>query len=85
MNGIALTVLASQLPALFGVSVQGEGPAGEEPEADGWPWSTGKANLTALMLGIGSTLAVIWLLKRSKRLPGILLAVIGNNRDGGCI
>lgn len=75
MNGIALTVLASQMPALFGVSVQGEGLLDKnlklmEAMVDG------KINLTALMLG-GSTLAVIWLLKRSKRLPSVLLAVIG--------
>ena len=36
----------------------------------------GKTNWTSLVLGAG-TLAVILLLKRSKRLPGVLIAVVG--------
>ncbi len=75
MNGIALTVLASQMPALFGVSVQGEGLLEKNLKLID-AVIDGKTNLTTLMLGIG-TLAVIWLLKGSKRLPGILLAVVG--------
>lgn len=75
MNGIALTVLASQMPALFGVSVQGEGLLEKNLKLID-AVIDGKTNLTTLTLGIG-TLAVIWLLKRSKRLPGILLAVVG--------
>ncbi len=75
MNGIALTVLASQMPALFGVSVQGEGLLEKNLKLID-AVIDGKTNLTTLTLGIG-TLAVIWLLKRSKRLPGILLTVVG--------
>ena len=74
MNGIALTVLVSQLPALFGFSVDADGLLKEV-----WGFIqglvAGKTNWTSLMLGTG-TLAVILLLKRSKRVPGVLIAVV---------
>ena len=73
MNGIALTVLVSQLPALFGLPGGGEGllDAGRVfVEAV----LAGRTNGVALALGVG-TLATILLLKRS-RLPGVLLAVV---------
>jgi high affinity sulfate transporter 1 len=74
MNGIALTVLVSQLPALFGFSVDADGLLQQA-----WGFMegvvAGKANWTALVLGTG-TLAVILSLKRSKRLPGVLIAVV---------
>jgi high affinity sulfate transporter 1 len=75
MNGIALTVLVSQLPTLFGISIEGEGPLRKL-------WAIvervlgGSANWTALAIGAG-TLAVILLLKNSKRVPGVLIAVVG--------
>jgi MFS superfamily sulfate permease-like transporter len=75
MNGIALTVLISQLPALFGVSVEGDGLL-DKMLAFGEAVIAGKTNWTALLLGSG-TLAVIFWLKRSKRLPGVLIAVVG--------
>ena len=75
MNGIALTVLVSQLPALFGFSIKGDGLL-DKSLAIIEAVSAGKTNWTALLLGLG-TLAVILWLKRSKRLPGILIAVVG--------
>ncbi|MDL2337832.1 MAG: SulP family inorganic anion transporter [Pseudomonadota bacterium] len=75
MNGIALTVLVSQLPTLFGFSAGGEGlPDASRAFVDGL--LTRSANGVALALGAG-TLAAILLLRRSKRLPGVLLAVVG--------
>src|SRR3954463_15207196 len=75
MNGIALTVLISQLPALFGFSIDDTGPL-----RDLWAIAgaimEGRTNWTALVLGAG-TLAVILLLRGSKRVPGILIAVVG--------
>jgi len=75
MNGIALTVLVSQLPNLFGFSVRSEGLLGT-----GGDFVQGllaqRANWAALALGLGA-LAVTLLLKRSPRLPGSLLAVAG--------
>ncbi len=75
MNGIALTVLISQLPTLFGFSIQGEGPL-RRVWAIAEGVVAGKTNGTALMVGAG-TLAAILLLKDSKRVPGILIAVVG--------
>ena len=75
MNGIALTVLISQLPALFGFSASGDGLL-EKIQALVEAVRAGKINWTALLLG-AATLAVILWLKRSKRLPGVLIAVVG--------
>lgn len=74
MNGIALTVLLSQIPKLGGFSVKSEGPLRQV-------WGimqkvrAGNTNLVALAIGLG-TLLIILLLKRWKRVPGILLAVV---------
>ena len=74
MNGIALTVLISQVPNLFGFSIESEGPLRSL-------WATavailqGRTNWMAFVVGIG-TLMVILLLQNSKRLPGILIAVV---------
>ena len=75
MNGIALTVLVSQLPALFGFSIDADGLL-NETRAFVEAVQTGKTNWTSLALGAG-TLALILLLKRSDRLPGVLIAVAG--------
>ncbi len=74
MNGIALTVLVSQLPALFGFSVDADGLL-KEIEGFIQGVAAGKTNWTSVQLGAG-TLATILLLKRSKRLPGVLIAVV---------
>ena len=75
MNGIALTVLISQLPKFFGFSVEDDGPL-RELWAIGSLIVDGKANWAAFAIGAG-TLAVILLLKKSTRFPGILVAVAG--------
>jgi high affinity sulfate transporter 1 len=74
MNGIALTVLISQLPKLFGFSIESDGPL-RSLWAIAQAIFEGKTNWTAFLIGTG-TLAVILLLKGSKRLPGILIAVV---------
>ena len=75
MNGIALTVLISQMPKLFGFSIDSVGPL-----KDIWAIATavreGMANWTTFAVG-ASTLAVILLLQGHQRIPGILVAVIG--------
>ncbi|WP_223432273.1 SulP family inorganic anion transporter [Pseudomonas sp. GL-B-26] len=75
MNGIALTVLISQLPKFFGFSIESDGPL-----RNIWAIVTavmeGKTNWTAFMIG-AATLVVILLLKGFKRVPGILIAVAG--------
>jgi len=75
MNGIALTVLISQLPALFGFSVRAEGLL-DEVLAFVEGLRSGRTNGTALAIGLGA-LATILLLKGSRWLPGILIAVVG--------
>jgi high affinity sulfate transporter 1 len=74
MNGIALMVLLSQVPKLFGFSVTPNGPLR-------LAWGivdkvlAGSTNIVALAIG-ASTLALILLLKRWPRVPGILIAVV---------
>jgi high affinity sulfate transporter 1 len=75
MNGIALTVLISQLPKMLGFRIESEGPV-----LDVWRIGEsiveGATNPAAFAIGAG-TLATILLLKRWPRVPGILIAVIG--------
>ncbi len=74
MNGIALTVLVSQMPTLFGFKVDGSGLLDGVQAFGAAAWA-GKTNLTALAIGV-ATLALIWFCRRSKRLPGVLVAVV---------
>jgi high affinity sulfate transporter 1 len=75
MNGIALTVLISQLPKIFGFSIESDGPL-----RNIWAIANGvldgRANWIGFLVGAG-TLATILLLKKSLRVPGILIAVVG--------
>jgi len=75
MNGIALTVLISQLPKVFGFSIDSDGPVRNSMAIVG-AILDGKTNIAALVIG-AATLGVILLLKRYRRFPGILLAVVG--------
>ncbi|MCI0914447.1 SulP family inorganic anion transporter [Pseudomonas putida] len=74
MNGIALTVLISQLPKLFGLSIDSQGPL-----RDLWRLAqaliAGQGHWPSFAIGAGS-LALILLLKPYERLPGILIAVV---------
>jgi high affinity sulfate transporter 1 len=74
MNGIALTVLISQLPKLFGFSIEGHGPL-RDLIAIAEAIVDGRSNWTAFAVGAG-TLALILLLKPFKRVPGLLIAVV---------
>jgi high affinity sulfate transporter 1 len=74
MNGIALTVLLSQVPKLLGFSVTPNGPVRQAWGIFG-KVLRGNTNLMALAIG-ASTLALILLLKRWPRVPGILIAVV---------
>jgi len=73
MNGIALTMLLSQVPKLFGFSVTSNGPLRQVCGIVGRVLA-GSTNVVALAIGTG-TLALILLLKRWPRVPGILIAV----------
>jgi high affinity sulfate transporter 1 len=74
MNGIALTVLISQLPKLFGFSIDGAGPLRDLLRITESILG-GQVNWTSFAVGAG-TLAAILLLKPYKRIPGLLLAVV---------
>lgn len=74
MNGIAFTVLISQTPKLFGISVQSTGPL-RDMLALGEALLAGQANWAGFVIG-AATLALILLLARFQRLPGILIAVV---------
>lgn len=75
MNGIALTVLISQLPKVFGFSIDSEGPVKSVLNIFG-SILDGKTNITTFIIG-ASALAIILVLKRYQRFPSILLAVVG--------
>ena len=74
MNGIALAVLISQLPKLFGFSMESAGPI-RDLWAIGNALFQDKANWAATALGIG-TLVLILVLKAHKRMGAILVAVV---------
>jgi high affinity sulfate transporter 1 len=74
MNGIALTVLLSQIPKLLGFKVDAQGPL-RQAWAIGEQIVAGRTNLVALAIG-GGALALILILKRRPRVPGILIAVV---------
>lgn len=74
MNGIALTVLVSQLPKLYDISLDDAGPLREMQQL-ALAIMDGQTHWPSLAVG-ASSLAVILLLKRFDRIPGILIAVI---------
>src|SRR6516162_203380 len=75
MNGIALTVMISQLPKALGFSIDAEGPLRSAWAITRSIWS-GAVNWPSFAIGV-SVLAIILLLKGNKLLPGVLIAVIG--------
>src|SRR6516225_5371720 len=74
MNGIALTVLISQLPKLLGFKISSAGPL-RDLWAIAGAIANGKINWVEFALG-AATLATILLVKSRKRFPGILVAMI---------
>jgi len=74
MNGLAITIIIGQLPKLFGFSTDADGFV-EEVKA--FFTSLDKTNATTLILGL-TTLAVLLVLPRlSKKIPAVLVAVVG--------
>jgi len=74
MNGIALTVILSQVPKLLGFPVSEDGPL-RRAWAIGASVLAGRTNTAAFAIGCG-TFAVIVALKRWPRVPGVLIAVV---------
>ena len=76
LNGIALTVLAGQVPKIFGFSVP-SGSFSEEVAGIVRGIGNGRTNWTAFAVGTAS-LALILLFRRfAPRIPGVLVAVVG--------
>ncbi|MDN0082994.1 sulfate permease [Crenobacter sp. SG2305] len=74
MNGIAFTVLISQLPKIFAISIDEKGPLRNLLSLVK-AIASGETNWYSFAIGAGS-LVLILFLKRFERLPGILIAVV---------
>ena len=74
MNGIALTVIASQLPALFGFSLHTHGLLDASHQFV-LAVANGQSNLRALAIGTISLVAIL-LFRRRPRVPIVLLVVV---------
>ncbi|HTI39080.1 MAG TPA: sulfate permease [Vicinamibacterales bacterium] len=73
MNGIAVTIILSQIPKLLGFSASADGPV-RQLSMIAEKVGAGSTNPTAVAVG-GSALALILALKRRPRIPGMLVAV----------
>jgi high affinity sulfate transporter 1 len=75
MNGLALTILVSQLPKLCGFSVSGDGLIDEARGfIDGL--SAGKAVPAAVVIGLASLAIILIVGRLLPRVPGVLVAVV---------
>ena len=75
MNGIALTILVGQLPKLLGFSVSSNDVAGGIVEL-GRRIADGKTVPLALLIGLASLALILGLRRVSRRIPGVLVAVV---------
>jgi len=75
MNGIALAVLISQLPKMLGFKIESTGPLRNLLRIIEAVMA-GQVHWPSFIVGI-CTLAAIMLLKPYKKIPGILIAVVG--------
>jgi len=75
MNGIALTVLLSQVPKLLGFEAHGDGPLRQIAAIAEGVW---RGQVHGLTFAVGAaTLATILWLKRRPGWPGVLISVVG--------
>jgi high affinity sulfate transporter 1 len=76
MSGIALIILASQLPRLFGFSVEGDDPVSRLPQfLQGV--AEGLTNPAALVVGMTSLVVILGVRAWRPKVPGVLIAVVG--------
>ena len=77
LNGIALTVLVSQLPKLFGFSVNAQGLVAE---TIGFIRGllAGMTNPVALGIGLACLTVILGIKRWKPKVPGVLVAVVGS-------
>jgi high affinity sulfate transporter 1 len=76
INGIALTLLVGQLPTVLGFKIESRSLMMSVGEI----WrrvATGQTNLTALGIGLGCLVVIFACKIWARRIPGVLLAVVG--------
>ena len=76
MNGIALTVLLSQLPKLLGFSIDAEGVL-PEIRALIHGIAEGETNTAALVIGVACLVVILACKRWRPKIPGVLVAVVG--------
>jgi high affinity sulfate transporter 1 len=76
MNGIALTVLLSQLPKLLGFSIDAEGVL-PEIRALVHGIAEGETNTAALVIGVACLVVILACKRWRPKIPGVLVAVVG--------
>ncbi|HEX5620340.1 MAG TPA: sulfate permease [Solirubrobacteraceae bacterium] len=74
LMGIAVTVIVSQLPKLFGFSVDAENFL---PAVRDFVRGLDETNGTALAIGVGSLAVILGLRRLAPRVPGVFVAVVG--------
>jgi high affinity sulfate transporter 1 len=84
MNGLAVTILVSQLPKLFGFSIEGDSFLDDltgfvEGLADG------ETVAAALAIGLFGLLLIVGLHRRFPKVPGVLLAVVLSTLAAGVL
>jgi high affinity sulfate transporter 1 len=77
LNGIALVVIATQLPKLLGFSVPG-GSVWDYFGQTARGLSDGASNGPALVIGVASLVVIVVPRVRRSKVPGVLLAVVGS-------
>jgi high affinity sulfate transporter 1 len=84
LDGIAVLIIASQLPKLFGFSADGQDVI---TLLSGWVTGIrdGLTNPTALALGLASLATILIIRKWWPRIPGILVAVVGATVISGAL
>lgn len=75
MNGIALTIVVSQIPKVLGFKAQSGGVI-EGSRAIARGLSAGQTSWTALGLGAGCLVIILLLRRLAPKVPGILIAVV---------
>jgi len=77
LNALAVIVILSQIPQLFGFAISSEFPLGAAIAiVDGFVG--GRVNPTATLFGLGSLAVILVLVWTKSRIPGILVAVVAS-------